>query len=325
MANKINTIQEAGTKLIEDLFFSQLRDWNLAGSGYSHLERVMTKTLLLKDGCRIRIQFNPARMISSAASVDKKSVSERPCFLCSSNLPVEQKGLDFKGRYTILVNPFPIFPRHLTIPLKEHQEQLIAGRFGDMLELAGVLENFTVFYNGPRCGASAPDHFHFQAGNKGFMPVEHEADLHNLKVIASVKECKIMIMEECFRNAIVLSGKNIEVMSIIFNEIYNILHSLMPDQEEEPMMNILAYKEGDGFRAFIFPRKAHRPVQFFEKDEGRILISPAAVDLGGVWITPRYEDYERLNAPIVVDIFRQVMMGKREWDRLVSILEKTGF
>jgi hypothetical protein len=322
--NKINTIEGAGAQLVEDLFLSQLRDWKLAGANYRDLEKVMSRTIMLEDGCPIRIQFNPARMISSAASVDRKSVSERPCFLCSSNLPSEQKGLDFDGRYSILVNPFPIFPRHLTIPLKEHEDQLIAGRFRDMLELAGVLTGYTVFYNGPRCGASAPDHFHFQAGNRGFMPVEDVTD-NPPNVIAEVKGCRIMVMAGCSRNSIVLSGKYIDVISEVFNEIYNILHSLMPDQEEEPMINILAYKEGDGFRVFIFPRQAHRPVQYFEKGEGRILISPASVDFGGVWITPRVEDYEKLDAGIVMDIFRQVTIGKQEWERLITILKKTDF
>ncbi|MGF1585899.1 MAG: DUF4922 domain-containing protein [Bacteroidales bacterium] len=325
MAIKTNTIEGADAQRVENLFVSQLRDWKLAGDNYRDLEKVMTRTLLLEAGRHIRIQYNPARMISSAASVDKKSVSERPCFLCSSNLPVEQKGLDFNGRYKILVNPFPIFPRHLTIPLNEHVDQLIAGRFSDMLELAEVLEGFTVFYNGPRCGASAPDHFHFQAGNKGFMPVEQETGLHQLKVIDEVRGCRIMSMERTCRNSVVLSGMNIEVLTAVFNEIYNILHSLMPEREEEPMINILAYKEGDGFIVCIFPRKAHRPAQFFEKDEGRILISPASVDFGGVMITPRFEDYEKLDTAIVKDIFRQVTMGIQEWDRLISILEKTDF
>jgi hypothetical protein len=323
-ANKINTIEGADAQLVEDLFLSQLRDWKMAGDNYRDLEKVMSRTLTLGDGCPVRIQFNPARMISSAASVDKKSVSERPCFLCSSNLPSEQKGLDFNGRYTILVNPFPIFPRHLTIPLKDHEDQLIAGRFRDMLGLAEVLTGYTVFYNGPRCGASAPDHFHFQAGNRGFMPVE-DVTVSRPKLLAEAKGCSIMVMAGCSRNAIVLSGKNIEAISEVFNKIYNILRILMPDQEEEPMVNILAFKEGDGFSVFIFPRKAHRPVQFFEKGESRILISPASVDFGGVWITPRIEDYEKLDAGIVMDIFRQVTIGKQVWERLITILKKTDF
>jgi hypothetical protein len=323
-SNKLIPDKGDNTQLVEDFFLSQLRDWKLADANYRDLERVISRTLFLEDGCPVRIQLNPARIISSAARVDRRSVSDRPCFLCSSNLPPEQKGLDFRGRYSILVNPFPIFPRHLTIPLYEHTDQLIGGRFSDMLELAEVLKGYTVFYNGPRCGASAPDHFHFQAGSKGFMPVEYETD-NSLKVIAEAKGCRIMVMTGCYRNSVVLSGKNIEVISEVFIEIYNILRNLMPEQEEEPMINLLAYKEDEGFRVFIFPRKAHRPVQFFEKDEGRILISPAAVDFGGIWITPRIEDYEKLDAGIVMDIFRQVTIGNHEWERLISILKKTDF
>lgn len=304
------------SKEVENLFFAQLRDWELAGNNYSGLGEVMIRTVVMESGCRINIQFNPPRIRSSAARVDTKSISERPCFLCSGNLPPEQKGLDFRGKYSILVNPFPIFKRHLTIPLNDHEPQLIRGRFADMLNLAEALPGYTIFYNGPHCGASAPDHFHFQAGNKGFLPVEDEFHSFPPRVVAKHGGCKIMTMDEYKRHTIVLAGNNVEDLDEAFTGIYDILHK-MQDHEDEPMMNILASHEHDGWRVFIFPRKAHRPAQYFKSGREQVLISPASVDFGGVWITPREKEYSGLDAELINDIFSQVTLGRKEWETLL--------
>ena len=156
---------------VNKLFDEQLAEWPLAGSNYRALDQVRTK--LFEDGKALyKVQFNPARIASSSAKVDTQSIRARACFLCPHHLPAEQRGIAFKTHYRILVNPFPIFPRHLTIPDLQHVDQRIEGRIDDMLDLAQELDHYVVFYNGPQCGASAPDHFHFQAGNKGLLPVE---------------------------------------------------------------------------------------------------------------------------------------------------------
>lgn len=304
---------------VENLFVTQLRDWELAGNNYSGLRDVMTRTVFMENGIRINIQFNPPRIRSSAARVDNKSISERPCFLCSHNLPAEQKGIVFREKYTILVNPFPIFKRHLTIPLNEHEPQLIRGRFTDMLELAETLDDYTIFYNGPRCGASAPDHFHFQAGNKGFLPVEDEFYTIPRKVVTRHHKCTVMTMEGYLRNTIVLAGNNMTDMDTVFTVIYNILHE-MQEQEDEPMMNILANHGHEGWKVFIFPRRLHRPAQYFKSGREQVLISPASVDFGGVWITPREEEFTGLDADLINDIFGQVTLGKNEWEDLLDKL-----
>ena len=162
-------ISRQARKLIND----QQNEWELAGKNYAGLKSVKVRTLAF-DGFDMLVQFNPERIRSSAAKVDAKSIEARPCFLCQKNLPKEQRGIPVLDKYLILVNPFPIFPEHLTIPHFNHIDQRIENKFEEMLEMARLLEDFTIFYNGPKCGASAPDHFHFQAGIKRFMPIERD-------------------------------------------------------------------------------------------------------------------------------------------------------
>ena len=162
-----------GADELNAFFESQLAEWEFARRNFEALRRIETKTFDL-DGFLIRVQFNPARIVSSAAKVDAASVVARKCFLCSENQPPEQRGLPWGDGYRVLVNPYPIFGRHFTIPAGEHVPESIADRYGDMLALARCFDREVVFYNGPRCGASAPDHAHFQAVGKGAMPLEAE-------------------------------------------------------------------------------------------------------------------------------------------------------
>ena len=154
---------------ISEFFDRQLQVWDTARNNFEALKNVKVKEFNV-DGTTIKVQFNPGRIVSSAAKVDAKSLKERKCFLCAANRPAVQEGIAWGDDYTILINPFPIFPRHLTIPCNEHVDQLIKGRIADMMNLSRDLEGFTLFYNGPKCGASAPDHRHFQAGNRGLTP-----------------------------------------------------------------------------------------------------------------------------------------------------------
>ena len=267
---------------VNRLFKEQLAEWDLARKNYQALEQVKTKILII-DNKEYKIQFNPARIISSSAKVDVQSIRERKCFLCCNNLPEEQKGISFKEKYLLLVNPYPIFPRHLTIPLMEHAPQLIASRFDDMLDLAQQLDDYIVFYNGPKCGASAPDHFHFQAGNKGFLPIENDRNK---------------------RNAISIESDNKKELLERFQHIYNNLP--MQSDDAEPMMNILAWYETEKWIVCIFPRKKHRPSCYFTEGETNLLISPAAVDLGGVFITPLEKDFEKITGEDVVRILNEI-------------------
>lgn len=315
----VNNWKESGRR-IGDFIGSQLREWDLAGDNYRDLDKVMVRSVSLDNGCTVRIQFNPARIRSSAAKVDKRSVEERPCFLCTENLYAEQRRLDFEGRYLILVNPFPIFKKHLTIPLREHEPQLIKGRFADMLRLADHLQDFTIFYNGPRCGASAPDHFHFQAGNIGFMPVESEYAEFPFHLLSEEKGVRMFALKDYRRQTLVIEGDDMDILCSLFERIFSVLEVITGDKDE-PMMNILAGRAEDRWRVFVFPRSAHRPVQFFLEGSEQILLSPASVDLGGVFITPRMEDFEKLDAATVKNIFDQVSLGGSKWETLLGKLD----
>ncbi|MFP4365562.1 MAG: DUF4922 domain-containing protein [Bacteroidales bacterium] len=317
--NPDNTGHGEGVRITDKLLASQMAEWNLVRKHYNELENVLVRSIHMDNGCIVKVQFNPSRMRSSAAKTDEISIVSRPCFLCLSNLPVQQQGIDFEKKYIILVNPYPIFRKHLTITLIKHSDQLIAGRFKDMLRLSRFLKDLTVFYNGPRCGASAPDHFHFQAGSRGFLPVEQEYKKFLQKQIAGHQNVTLSVMEKYYRYALVISGTDIDIISMFFGEIYNILQKVQ-GCDSEPLMNILTLYENGRWQVFIFPRSTHRPVQFFKKGSGRILISPASVDLGGVWITPRGEDYEKLDQASVKDIFSQVTLKSTEWEMLLREL-----
>jgi len=267
---------------VNHLFTEQLNEWELAKKSYNALKQVKTKTLVA-DNREYKIQFNPARLVSSTAKVDAQSVRERKCFLCKENRPSEQKEILFDGRYTILLNPYPIFPRHFTIPAVEHTPQLIATHFVDMLDLAQQLDDYIVFYNGPKCGASAPDHFHFQAGNKGFLPCENYRD---------------------WRNTLRIESDNKQEMFQGFQQIYNAMENKQEDGE--PMMNILSWYENAKWVVCIFPRKKHRPLCYYAEGETNLLISPAAVDLGGVFITPLEKDFEKITAEDIIQILNEV-------------------
>ena len=195
--------------IIEDFLREQCAEWPLAGRNFGALEGVEVRRVEM-PGWTLKVQFNPARIVSSGAKVDARSLAERPCFLCEANRPAEQRGLEWgDGRYTVLVNPFPIFPRHLTIPATAHTPQRIKGRVADMLRLAGELEGYTVFYNGPRCGASAPDHMHFQAGNSDFLTIAAALEDAELQTVAENAEGGVLAL--C--TALLLVGRRRSVLA----------------------------------------------------------------------------------------------------------------
>jgi hypothetical protein len=296
---------------VNGLFSSQMREWDLARVNYLQLERVKSRMLDL-SGFEILVQFNPERIRSSAANVDAKSIGARPCFLCSENRPSQQRGLTFKRSLTVLVNPFPIFPRHLTIPSELHTDQRILQNFGSMLSLAEAIPDYVIFYNGPQCGASAPDHLHFQAGNRGFLPIETDFSGGKFTTLISCKPgVEIWNWSGYLRGIVTLKGSKSEKLISVFNHFFKKFSAFQPDKPE-PMLNILAYYNPDGWVVHLVPRKLHRPTQFFEEDIDQILLSPGSVDLGGVIITPREEDFNKINASDIADIFNQVCINENE-------------
>jgi ATP adenylyltransferase/5',5'''-P-1,P-4-tetraphosphate phosphorylase II len=300
-------------KEADQLLANQLNDWDLVKVNYAGLQKVITREIDFEEGFKIKIQFNPQRMRSSAAKVDAKSIQERACFLCVANLPVDQGVVDFLMDYLILVNPFPIFAKHFTIPLIHHTDQRIESHFDEMLQMAQSLTDYVVFYNGPQCGASAPDHLHFQAGNKGFLPLEEELLTIDKSLLKATTGCSCYAIDNYLRKALVLEGDDELKISELFTSIYGFLKTCIPGNPE-PMLNLLTYSTGKTWTVFIFPRKKHRPDQFFLDGDAQILLSPASVDFGGVLITPREEDFYKLNKEIICDIFNQVTIGDAEWE-----------
>lgn len=305
----------------ERLFDHQLSNWKLAADGYKSLSSVQVKKFHF-DNFTIEAHFNPGRIISSSAKVDAKSINERPCFLCVKNLPQDQKAVEAANNFILLVNPFPIFHKHFTIPTLDHTPQLIQSSFGNMLEIAQKLgKDFTVFYNGPKCGASAPDHMHFQAGNYGFMNIDNEYEeikKHYGEIIFEDGELTTTLVTGCLRNFISIKSTSASKTLAEFSKVYRVLQK--EGNDEEPMMNIIC-SYSDSWRVLIFPRSKHRPTYFFEEGDKRILISPAAVDLGGVLIFPREEDFEKISQDLIVDIFTQVTYSNDEFNLLAAKLK----
>lgn len=298
---------------INNLFTEQLASWETARNNYAALSGVQVKELNV-HGIPYKVQFNPARIVSSGAKVDAKSIRERKCFLCPAHLPAEQEGILFEGHYNLLVNPFPIFPRHLTIPELEHVPQRIAPRFADMLELAHQLTEYTIFYNGPRCGASAPDHAHFQAGSRGFMPIETDWRKQVAGKVADYGQATLWYLDDAPRTTLVIEAADKNDAMVLFGIIYRVLD--VPAGESEPMMNVLALYEGDRWIVFIFPRAKHRPACYTAEGDTNLLSSPASVDLGGVFITPVEKDFRKITAEDVAQILSEVCLSADDFDRL---------
>jgi hypothetical protein len=292
---------------VQTLIQQQKLNWPLAQKNYAGLDEVEARTFNF-DGFKVAAQFNPERIRSSAAKTDAQSISERACFLCEENQPKEQKGIDFIGKYTILVNPFPIFRDHLTISLKKHSPQEIAPYFDDMLQLSKELPEFTIFYNGPKCGASAPDHFHFQAGNKNVIPIDSEMDLvlekHGELLFKNENTNIMAIGEGYLRKLVVLKSSSAEKLASKFQRILSILNER--GQEGEPMLNVLCNYQNKSWNVVIFPRDKQRPTQFYAEGEEQILVSPASVEMGGLVILPRKEDFDKITKEDLRDIYGQV-------------------
>lgn len=307
------------TRTVNAMFENQLRDWELARINYTGLKNIRIKTIRY-EGFNILVQYNPKRMKSSAAKVDPLSIHARPCFLCENNRPSEQQGIRFNDDYVLLVNPYPVFPGHLTIPSLQHEFQRILPNFGMMLKIARDLPNYTVIYNGPRCGASAPDHFHFQAVPKQNMPIE--ADFYNKTKCIFNREMQgvaVYTWDRYLRRMITLSGNSGSSLEKLFHTLYDHLAQTIPT-EDEPMLNILAWHNHDHYVVHLIPRKLHRPDRYFATGEKQLLVSPASIDLGGVLILPREEDFKRITPADITDVFNQVGVDDELIHYLVSKL-----
>jgi hypothetical protein len=310
-----NNYADAAKVLLQE----QKRNWEMLAEGYRSLKQIQVKSFRF-DSLTIKVQYNPKRITSSSAKVDPDSIKRRQCFLCPENLPPEQKGIIYKNEYLILCNPFPIFPEHFTISNIKHIPQEIQNSFASLLLLAKDLSKYyTVFYNGPRCGASAPDHLHFQAGIKGFMSIESEYSQMKInygKVLFKDTVLSVYAVRDGLRKFLFVESGNFEKLQDAFNNFYS-AYSEISGNQEEPMMNILVYYENT-WKIFIFLREKHRPSFFYREGDEKILWSPAAVDLGGVIITPLENDYYKISEKIISEGFNEITISEEKF----SFIEK---
>ena len=310
---------------MHDLMDRQLAAWPEAARRYRELQNTEAKEIDL-GGMPVRIQFNPARAVSTLARTDAAAIKARPCFLCRDNRPAQQEALPFEGcdgrRYEVLVNPFPIFPEHYTVPAVEHTPQRIAGRFPDMLRLAEAFPDMVVFYNGPESGASAPDHFHFQMGCRGFLPVETHFDRLRPVTVMRPGRAVIAVTSGYISGLPVITAPDGASAAAAF---LRVLRSLpVSPATGEPQLNILCWREtsadgGSGalFRILVIPRKAHRPSCYFAPEDRAVRISPASVDLGGVFIVPVEADFRRVNAQVLRDIIEETV--DTSWQPVIDV------
>lgn len=312
MAEKVTSAQ------INDFINAQIAEWPMAAGNFEALKGVKVKEVAL-PGWTVKVQFNPARIVSSAAKVDAKSLKERKCFLCAQNRPDVQRGISWGDKYTILINPFPIFPRHLTIPDDGHVDQLIEGRIADMMRLAQQLDEYTVFYNGPRCGASAPDHMHFQAGNSDFLTLGEALEAAELKTVATDGDSVLALVDTLPLNVFVIDADTPEAGQRLFSRLYAAIP--VPEGEREPMMNLLCYATAAGVRLVVIPRKRHRPSFYGTEGEGTMLLSPASVDMGGVFITPLEKDFNALDADKICQVLDELCLSDEEINQIAQNIQ----
>lgn len=331
--------KEANNEDAMTLFRNQLKHWTEARERYEGLKSASNKSLLCNE-VLLGVQFNPSRIASTGAKVDKKSISERPCFLCAINRPNEQIDLPMLKRYQLLVNPYPILPKHFTIPRRYHTPQLIKGNYLDMMRITQSLDELFVFYNGPVCGASAPDHMHFQAGSRGIVPLERDFDSKYIRTCSRlypVSEEEFIEASQleplsddigifCLRGyacpAFVIVSTEPETNAILFDKLYNSFS--LAEGESEPKMNIISFshnctsRNGKCIYSIIIPRAKHRPDCFFEEGEDKCLVSPGAIDMGGLLITPREEDYKSMTAEKAFSIIAECGISLDEETEIVK-------
>lgn len=303
---------------ISRFFNRQLEVWTDARHRFRDLKHVETRQF----SDQLKLQWNPARIVSTGAKIDKKTLGERPCFLCDKNRPKEQMSKQIDEKFHLLVNPFPILPVHLTIPARKHQPQLIYKNYGEMHRFISLHSDLMVFYNGPKCGASAPDHLHFQAGTNGILPLQTNWQRlsRNLTDIISLNdEEKISVVRDFIVPAFVIISKSAESDETLFRRLYK----AMPQRgdETEPMMNIISWRKGEEFISVVIPREKHRPEAYFAEGDTQFVVSPGALDMSGLIITPREEDFRKLTEEKALSLLQECGVSEEKMNAIIAKLK----
>lgn len=303
---------------ISRFFNRQLEVWTDARHRFRDLKHVETRQF----SDQLKLQWNPARIVSTGAKIDKKTLGERPCFLCDKNRPKEQMSKQIDEKFHLLVNPFPILPVHFTIPARKHQPQLIYKNYGEMHRFISLHSDLMVFYNGPKCGASAPDHLHFQAGTNGILPLQTNWQRlsRNLTDIISLNdEEKISVVRDFIVPAFVIISKSAESDEALFRRLYK----AMPQRgdETEPMMNIISWRKGEEFISVVIPREKHRPEAYFAEGDAQFVVSPGALDMSGLIITPREEDFRKLTEVKALSLLQECGVSEEKMNTIIAKLK----
>ena len=303
---------------ISRFFNRQLEVWTDARHRFRDLKHVETRQF----SDQLKLQWNPARIVSTGAKIDKKTLGERPCFLCDKNRPKEQMSKQIDEKFHLLVNPFPILPVHFTIPARKHQPQLIYKNYGEMHRFISLHSDLMVFYNGPKCGASAPDHLHFQAGTNGILPLQTNWQRlsRNLTDIISLNdEEKISVVRDFIVPAFVIISKSAESDEALFRRLYK----AMPQRgdETEPMMNIISWRKGEEFISVVIPREKHRPEAYFAEGDAQFVVSPGALDMSGLIITPREEDFRKLTEEKALSLLQECGVSEEKMKAIIAKLK----
>ena len=303
---------------ISRFFNRQLEVWTDARHRFRDLKHVETRQF----SDQLKLQWNPARIVSTGAKIDKKTLGERPCFLCDKNRPKEQMSKQIDEKFHLLVNPFPILPVHFTIPARKHQPQLIYKNYGEMHRFISLHSDLMVFYNGPKCGASAPDHLHFQAGTNGILPLQTNWQRlsRNLTDIISLNdEEKISVVRDFIVPAFVIISKSAESDEALFRRLYK----AMPQRgdETEPMMNIISWRKGEEFISVVIPREKHRPEAYFAEGDAQFVVSPGALDMSGLIITPREEDFRKLTEEKALSLLQECGVSEEKMSAIIAKLK----
>lgn len=303
---------------ISRFFNRQLEMWEDARHRFRDLKHVEVHQL----SDQLKVQFNPARIVSTGAKIDKHTLGERPCFLCERNRPKEQMTKQIDDHFQLLVNPFPILPVHFTIPATKHQPQSIYRHYGEMHRLLSLHSELMVFYNGPKCGASAPDHLHFQAGTSGVLPLQtnwQRLSRSLTDVISLNDDEKISVLHDFLVPAFVIISKSEDSDEELFHRLYRSMP--MRGDESEPMMNIIAWRKGDEFISVVIPREKHRPDAYFAEGEAQMMVSPGALDMAGLIITPREEDFSKINLDKATALLCECGISAEKMEAIVSNLK----
>ena len=302
----------------------QLSRWPLACDNFRALKNVRVREVEV-GGLKVKLQFNPARMVSSAAKLTKEDIARRKCFLCRENRPAEQIMMKFEGRkgkkYHILVNPYPIFPEHLVIAMSRHTDQSIWHRYVDILDLARKYTDRTFFYNGPCCGASAPDHHHFQGVPKGLMPLENDIDTAELTYLTEVQDARLYHYEKFTSGIFVIKAETAKSAAKMFYRLLDCAGT--KEGDTEPRINLFTCWRDGEFRSIVIFRKCHRSHHYFSDGPDHLTMSPGCADMAGVFIVPVEEEYEKITSELLADMLSEVSMPEDEEKQLIWRLTRT--